>query len=505
MILLNILMLRGRLMRLNDILKDITYKCGKSLDALTVESITCDSRSAKKAGMFIAFRGYAEDGYKFIGDAVKNGAKFIISEKDFEAPEGTVKIIVDDTRKALPVLAANFYGNPSRKLKMVGVTGTNGKTTITYIMESILKNAGEEPGIIGTISHRVNGKAVPAKNTTPGPLELQAMFADMVRGGSRYAVMEVSSHALDQGRVDGIHFDAAIFTNITPEHLDYHKTIDEYFNAKVKIFGKLNNNGTAILNTDDPRVARLHTNIDKGRIISYGLIGSPAVRAEHIKMSLDGSSFDAITPEASYNINTRLVGKHNVSNILAAIAACESLKIGHEAIRKGVEDIAFVPGRFEGVDCGQLFKVFVDFAHTEDALRRVLGLIKEVSGARITTVFGCGGNRDRAKRPLMGRAACSFSDRVIITSDNPRYEDPVSIIGEIEKGVKGEFSNYEIEPDRFKAIGKALCAAEAGDIVLIAGKGHENYQIIKDKVMPFDDREVVKKILNSKKAGTVKV
>lgn len=481
-------------MRLSDILHGIKYTASAPVAQIEVKHIVCDSRKLNKGDMFVAFRGYADDGYKFINNAIAMGAKVVLSEKDFTAPEGLVKIIVGDTRAALPVLADNFYGHPSRKLKMIGVTGTNGKTTITYIIESILKKMGEEPGIIGTISYRINGKSIPAKNTTPGPIELQSMFSEMVSTSAHYAVMEVSSHALDQRRADNVYFDAAIFTNITPEHLDYHKTLEGYLAAKVKIFDKLKKDGTAILNNDDVRVAALKKNI-KSKVVLYGLKDGAGITAKNIKLSLDESSFDVVMPGKKFKVKTSLVGAHNVSNILAAVCACDSIGINAETIKAGIEAVDTVPGRLEPVMCSQSFKVFVDFAHTEDALYKVLSLVKEVAPSGIITVFGCGGDRDRAKRPLMGKAACELSDHVIITSDNPRSEDPDEIIKEIVAGIKGKFANYDIEADRFKAIEKALGMAKAGNIVLIAGKGHENYQIVKDKASPFDDREVAREIL----------
>ena len=481
-------------MRLAEILKGTENKnIGISADP-DIRRITNDSRSVASGDMFVAFRGYVANGYDFINGAVSKGAGVIIAEKDFEAPDNVMKIVVKDTRSALPVIADNFYGHPSQKLKVIGVTGTNGKTTITYIIESILKKAGEEPGVIGTISYRINGKTSRAKNTTPGPLELQSMLSDMVRSSAHYAVMEVSSHALDQRRVECVFFDVAIFTNITPEHLDYHKTEKEYFNAKAKIFAHLKTVGCAILNNDDYKVAALKDSI-KNKIITFGIKEKSDVSARNIRLSLDSSEFDAVTPRGFFKVSTSLIGKHNVSNILAAVAAGEALGIDLKTIKAGIEAMTHVPGRFESIECGQTFKIFVDFAHTEDALYKILSLLREVSKSKIITVFGCGGDRDRAKRPLMGKVACKLSDHVIITSDNPRFEESGNIIDEIVKGIKGTFSNYEIEADRQKAIEKALSKAGVNSIVVIAGKGHENYQIIKDKVMPFDDRDVVRKIL----------
>ena len=481
-------------MLLIEVLQGTGFKNSGSAADFEIKRVTDDSRCVKKGDMFVALKGYAADGYGFIDQALAKGARVIVAEKDFNAPGGVIKVLIGDGRTALPIIADNFYGHPSQKLKMIGVTGTNGKTTITYIIESILKKTGEEPGVIGTISYRLNGMAIPAKNTTPGPLQLQSMLAEVVKSSGRYAVMEVSSHALDQHRVDAILFDAVIFTNITPEHLDYHKTLEGYFNAKTKIFGYLKKDGAAILNTDDDKVLSLKGAV-KGRVITYGIKEKADISAKNIRLALDGSRFDIVTPKSSFSISTRLIGRYNVSNILAAAAACDLLCIGTKAIKEGIEAMTFVPGRLEAVECGQPFKVFVDFAHTEDALHNTLSLLKEVSKSEIITVFGCGGNRDRNKRPLMGKAACKLSDHVIITSDNPRFEEPSAIIDEIVSGIRGKFANYEVEADRRKAIERALSLAGVGSIVIIAGKGHEKGQIIKDRILPFDDREVVREIL----------
>jgi UDP-N-acetylmuramyl-tripeptide synthetase len=312
-----------------------------------------------------------------------------------------------------------------------------------------------------------------------------------------YAVMEVSSHSLDQGRVDGILFDRVIFTNISSEHLDYHKTLERYFEAKTKIFAHLKKDGIAILNSDDKAVASYGKRL-RCRTLTYGTGSSAEIRAGLAKLSLGGSNFTVFTPSGELEIETTLIGRHNMSNILAAVAFAFTKGIGSDIIRKGVKDLSFVPGRLEPIMEGQPFNVFVDFAHTQDALHNTLSLLKEISRGRIISVFGCGGNRDRTKRPMMGRTACRFSDRVIMTSDNPRFEEPGEIIRQIEAGVKGEYSNYETIEDRRSAIEKAIGAASAGDVVVIAGKGHEKYQIIKDSVVPFDDCEIVRTILKKR-------
>lgn len=484
-----------------DVLEGIKFSAGGDISGLKIANVRDDSRLVGKGDMFIAVRGCAADGSKFIDDAVRKGARAIVTEDDFDAPRDVKKIIVKDSRSAMSIIAGNFYGRPWEELKMLGVTGTNGKTTITYLIESIVKAAGEDAGVIGTINYRVKDRVTPAKNTTPGPLGLASFLSDVKSLGARYAVMEVSSHSLDQGRVDGIPFDVGIFSNITSDHLDYHETVSRYFRAKANLFERLRKNGTAVLNSDDKKVVSLKKSI-KETVLTYGIEKKADIKAGDIKLSLAGSSFTVTMPQGRrFNIHTRLIGRHNVSNILAAIAASYALGINKEACIKGVVSFVAVPGRLEEIDAGQPFKVLVDYAHTEDALLNILGLLREVAKSRIITVFGCGGNRDRTKRPLMGRAACKFSHHVIITSDNPRFEEPRDIINEIEKGVKDDFSNYDIVADRRQAITKAISLARPDDIVIIAGKGHENYQIIKDKVMPFDDREVAREILEKVKCA----
>lgn len=483
-------------MKLKDVLKGVAYKADRKCGDINIRNVADDSRKVSRCGLFVAVQGYSQDGSKFINDAIAAGARVIVTEKDFDAPKTVAKIIVADTRSAMSAIADNYYGHPSRKLKTVGITGTNGKTTITYIIEGIIKAHRRQAGVIGTINYRLRGRVIPAKNTTPGSLELQGMLNEMVRSKVDYAVMEVSSHSLDQGRVDRLLFDVGIFTNITSDHLDYHKTTANYFKAKAKLFDKLKKGGTAVLNKDDKKIASLAGSM-KSKIVTYSVKGKADIAARDIELSMDGTRFTVKTPKGSFAIQTKLIGMHNVSNILAAVAAAYALKIPTAAIIKGVESVVSVPGRLEAVEAGQPFKVFVDFAHTEDALFNVLSLLRGVARKRIVTVFGCGGNRDKTKRPLMGRVACEYSDHVIITSDNPRFEEPGDIIGEIVDGVKDKFSNYDVVVARHEAIGKAFEHASDGDIVVIAGKGHENYQIVKDSVMPFDDRKVALELLKA--------
>lgn len=481
-------------MDIRKVLKNVLVRTGENIRNVDINRITDDSRKVLPGDLFVALKGYSLDASKFVGLALDAGAKAIVTDKEFDSRPGISKILVDDTRLALGTIAGNFYGHPSRKLKVVGITGTNGKTTISYLVESIIKASGNGAGVIGTINYRLKGKTLPAINTTPGALELQGMLREMVGSNTGYAVIEVSSHSLDQGRVGNILFDVGVFTNLTSDHLDYHKTTENYFKAKKRLFDKLKAGGSAVLNMDDRKAASLKRSI-KNRVITYGTKGKCDVGAIDIELSVDGTRFTVRTPDTRFNIRTRLIGIHNVSNILAAASVAIALKIPEEAIVKGIASMEAVPGRLEAVDAGQQFKVFVDFAHTEDALFNVLGFLRDVAKSRIITVFGCGGNRDRTKRPLMGKVACKYSDHVIVTSDNPRSEEPGAIIREIASGIKGKFSNYDIVPDRKEAIAKALGSALKDDIVVIAGKGHESYQIIKGEVMPFDDRKVALSIL----------
>jgi len=483
------------MLTIKKVLRGVKYRSAQDLSGLRIRDIADDSRKIKRAGLFVAVRGHDTDGYKFIGQAVKKRAAAIISDRDFKAPKSIKKIIVKDARSALPLIADNFYDHPSERLKTVGITGTNGKTTITYLLESIIAAAKKVSGVIGTINYRIRGKELPAINTTPGPLQLQSLLSLMLKNKARYAIIEVSSHSLDQDRVARVSFDVAVFTNITKEHLDYHKTMKNYFLAKAKLFKKLKYRGVAVLNNDDKMSAPLRRLI-RNKVLTYGIVKRSDILAKDIKLSIDSSEFTVSTPKGSFRIKTDLIGRHNISNILASVAAAAALGIRPDVIKKGIESFRSVPGRLESIDPSNPFRIFVDYAHTEDALYNVLSLLKDVvRNGRIITVFGCGGDRDRTKRPLMGRVACKFSDHVVVTSDNPRLEDPLSIISEIEKGVKGTFTNYDIVPDRRSAIKKALALAGKGDVVVIAGKGHEKYQIIKDKKMPFDDCKVARELL----------
>jgi UDP-N-acetylmuramoyl-L-alanyl-D-glutamate--2,6-diaminopimelate ligase len=485
--------------RIKDILKGV--KCAPPLHAgageIRVKDVTDDSREVRKGSLFIACRGRDTDGHRFISEALSRGAAAVISDRDFDAPRGVIKILAEDARASLPAIAGNFYGWPSRRLKITAVTGTNGKTTVTYLLESILSAAGEKSGVIGTINYRIGNAVKEASNTTPGQLKLQSLFAAIVKARARHAIMEVSSHSLDQDRISGIIFDAALFTNLTREHLDYHGTMKRYFEAKAKLFSRLKKGGAAILNNDDAYSARLKKRI-RNSVFTYGLKNPADITASGLNLSMDSTDFILNTPKGGAHIHSRLIGRHNVSNMLAAAAGAFALGIRADDIKEGLESFKAVPGRLQAVKAGQSFSVFVDYAHTADALYNVLSLLRRlaaVSHAKIITVFGCGGDRDRTKRPVMGNVACVLSDSVIITSDNPRSEDPMSIISEIKRGIGDRFSNYAVIPDRRRAIRTGLALARGNDIVLLAGKGHEKYQIIKGRSYAFDDSVVARSIL----------
>ena len=416
-------------------------------------------------------------------------------------------------RKALAQLAANFYQNPAQQLKLVGVTGTNGKTTTTFLIESILSHTGKPSALIGTIEYHVAGRVLPAPHTTPESLELNQIFSQAFAAGATDAVMEVSSHALEQGRVWGIPYDVAVFTNLTRDHLDYHKDMEAYFAAKSLLFqgSGARPPRVAVINADDP-YGRLLLKTSHGtseQVIGYGIVDGE-FRASNIDLQPTRTRFDLITPVGTVPMASKLIGRINVYNLLAAAAASWARGCSLERIAEAVSRFNQVPGRFERVDCGQPFTVVVDYAHTDDALRNLTAIARDFvsrSGqtGRVMTVFGCGGDRDKTKRPLMGEAAGAGSDFVVVTSDNPRSEDPQSIIEDILPGLKRSGNqHYAVEVDRQKAIGIALGEARSGDMVLIAGKGHEKTQTTREGVFPFDDVQVARKQLEQMAVGKTK-
>ncbi|MDD5166466.1 MAG: UDP-N-acetylmuramoyl-L-alanyl-D-glutamate--2,6-diaminopimelate ligase [Candidatus Omnitrophica bacterium] len=485
-------------MRIQELIKILNTKKDYSGSSdFQVRGLACNSKDVRGGFVFVAIKGNRDDGKKFIADAINKGAKAIIagsSAGNIRVPQGVLLVRVNDTRKALAELAARFYKMPSKKLKVVGITGTNGKTTITYLLEAMLKEKRISPAVVGTISYRFKDKLIPAKNTTPGPLELQSMFADMLKSNIRYVIMEVSSHALDQDRVAGINFHSAIFTNLTQDHLDYHKTLEKYFQSKARMFKGLSPDAFAVLNNDDAFSRRLKRYTRAG-IITYGIKNKSDITARDIKFDCSHTGFKIITPRGEIKIKSPLIGRHNVYNVLAAFAWGFKAGIALAGIKSAIEKFSSVPGRLEKIDTRAGFSVFVDYAHTEDALTNVINTLRELTRDRIIVVFGCGGERDRVKRPKMGRVVSELSDYAVITSDNPRSERPQAIIDDIKRGIRKK--NFCIIPGRLEAIKKTLAMAHDGDIVLVAGKGHENYQILNDKTIHFDDREAVRECLRS--------
>lgn len=470
----------------------------------SVNGLEYDSRRVKPGDAFIAMRGEASDGNKFIDKAIAQGALAIVSDSAAETPrEGVAWAQVPHGRRALARLSANFYKRPAERLGVTGITGTNGKSTSAFIVEAILSAASRKSALVGTIEYHVAGKILPAPHTTPEALDLNRILAEALGNGATEAVMEVSSHALAQERVYGIPFDVAVFTNLTRDHLDYHHTMEQYFAAKQVLFEGCG--------TDPPRVAVLNAEDEYGQklakvskkrgseVVTYGLT-SGDLHADKVDITPRGTRFDLITPEEVVPVFSPLIGRVNVYNILAAAGAAYARACKPDAIARGIANLARVPGRFERVDCKQPFTVVVDYAHTDDALRNLTSLAREVvqragQKGRVITIFGCGGDRDRAKRPLMGEAAGRGSDFVVLTSDNPRSEDPLAIINDAMVGLQRSGTKYKVEPDRKTAIALAIREAGPGDIVLIAGKGHEKVQITREGSIPFDDVEVAHQIL----------
>jgi UDP-N-acetylmuramoyl-L-alanyl-D-glutamate--2,6-diaminopimelate ligase len=496
---------------LKNLLPPISAKEVHGPTELSVEGITYDSRQVKPGYIFVAISGYIEDGNSYIPQALEAGASVIVSSKRIERlarPSrwggSATQIVVENPRKALAKLATIFYDYPSDKLDIIGITGTNGKTTVSYLTEAIFKENGAKVGVLGTIAYRLGEKIFPAPITTPQSSDLQQMLRKLVDEEFTTVVMEVSSHALSLERVEGCEFDSAIFTNLSREHLDFHKSMEEYLIAKIKLFSTLGKDARkereklAVLNLDDPSAEKIIQSTG-AKIITYGIERKADVVAKSIKLNLDKTNFTLFSPSGEVKISFPLIGKYNVYNALAAIAVALGQGIDLGIIKRGLERVSYIPGRFERIDCGQPFAVIVDYAHTDEALRKLLGVCRELKPRRIITVFGCGGDRDRGKRPLMGEVAIELSDYVIVTSDNPRSEDPERIALDIEVGIKRKGkNNYQTIIDRFQAIEKALFMAEKGDLVVLAGKGHEQYQIFKDRSVPFDDREVARKILSEK-------
>ena len=455
-----------------------------------------DSREVQPGTLFFAIHGDRADGHAYIPQAFARGAVAVVSERAAPAELARRWIQVSAIRRALADAARAIYGHPEQHLRLIGITGTNGKTTISYLVESVLQAAGIDCGVFGTIEYRMAGKSKTATNTTPESLELLTDFADLVSAGGKAAVMEVSSHALAQERVWGFHFEVAIFTNLTQDHLDYHKDFEHYFEAKRRLFEGL---GTpppdwAVINTDDPWGLRL-LDLPYPHRLTYGLNGDAQVVPKHVVSRPTGTEATATTPMGNVQIASSLVGRANLANILAAVATGVAMGISSAKIEAGIANLKSVPGRFERVDEGQSFLVIVDYAHTDDALKNVLTTARELTRDRLIVLFGCGGERDRNKRPRMGEVAGSLADFVVLTSDNPRSEDPLLIMADALVGLQRTGKPYLAEVDRGVAIRRVLEEARDGDVVVLAGKGHETYQVLKDGKIHFDDREVARHVL----------
>lgn len=484
-----------------------------------IRSVCYDSRQCKADDLFVAVPGFRTDGHEFINDALARGARFILHEQDFLPPSGITAVRVRDSRHALGRLGKNFYRHPSARLCLIAVVGTNGKTTVTYLLEAILQAAGCSVGVLGTVNYRYDGRLFPAPNTTPESFEMQRILREMADHGITHVVAEVSSHAIDLRRVDDCAFDLGVFTNLTQDHLDYHHTMENYFQAKKRFFTELlpaggkNRPQQMVLNGDDPWGRRISLEAPGGRFI-YGLDSPCDITVESARLSLEGIEAKLRLVDETFDISSPLLGRFNLHNILAAAAAARAVETPKEAIREGIAALSRIPGRLEKVSTAGQPAVFIDYAHTDDALHRVLENLSAFRTGKIITVFGCGGDRDRGKRPLMGQAATAGSDITVVTSDNPRTENPLEIIREIEKGIRvPKFMDmadlkrhagqrgYVVLSDRREAITQAIGIAESTDMVLIAGKGHEDYQIIGTRKFPFDDRVIAREALKLKWNG----
>jgi len=501
-------------MKLSRLLNGIDVLRISGDDTGEASDICYDSRKCGKGSVFVAIDGAEFNGHDFVRDAVKSGAGYIVHDEEIILTEpGATFIRVKDSRLALGRLGKNFYGNPARDLCMIGVTGTNGKTTVAYLLESILKSAGFCTGVTGTVNYRYDGKQFPASHTTPESLDLHRMLREMVDAGVTHVVMEVSSHAIDLKRIDECKYDVGIFTNLSREHLDYHHTMEEYFLAKKRFFTDVMGGGAAIVNGDDPWGARLLDEIKMPKV-AFGMERSCDVSPSDVTLSMDGMNAMIEGQDYGFQISSAMVGKFNLYNILAAVATAISLGIPEEYVQSGVGALETVPGRLERVSEAGEPSVFVDYAHTGDALEKVLENLSDFKEGRIITVFGCGGDRDRTKRPVMGKIATGLSDLAIITSDNPRTEDPLGIINEIEMGIDADSNKYSpddiingfngkgymIVADRRSAIELAVSVAGKSDVILVAGKGHEDYQIMGTRKFPFDDRIVAREALSDRRS-----
>lgn len=480
-------------MKLRKIMENINFDLIQGNIDMDIVEIQYDSRKIKSGDIFFCIEGYNVDGHDYIQKAIKNGAVAIVCQKNINEALNCTVIKVEDSRKALALSASNYYNNPSGKMKIIGITGTNGKTTSAFMIKAILEEQGHKVGLTGTIANFIGHSKIHTDRTTPESLELQELFKQMVDAGVDYCVMEVSSHSLSLDRVYGIEFCESIFTNLTQDHLDFHKTFQNYFNAKLKLFKQSKN---SIINIDDTYGEKAYDSIE-GNKLCYGLSPKAEIRASDIIMNSRGSKFTLEYKENSFEIELNIPGNHNIYNALGCIGVCLNEGIGVAAIKQGLKKVQ-VLGRCELVSGTHNlgFEIILDYAHTPDALENILKTVREFTKGKLISVFGCGGDRDKTKRAIMGKIGTTLSDISVITSDNPRNEDPMEIINDVVNGIENR--EYEIIGDRTMAIKRAIEIARAGDVIVIAGKGHEDYQVLKDKTIHFDEREIVSEILKER-------
>lgn len=483
-------------MKLEKVLQGVEYQIIYGTDNIVINKLEYDSRCVKAGDVFVCIEGYSTDGHKYIKNALQNGAVAIICQKPPEGFLSTNIIKVKDSRAALAICGANYFDRPAGKMKIIGITGTNGKTTSTFMIKAILETAGHKVGLVGTIANYIGDKKIVSHRTTPESLDLQELFSDMVRAGCDYCIMEVSSHSLYLSRVYGVWFSQAIFTNLTRDHLDFHLTFENYYNAKLILF---KNTQSSIINIDDEYGERL-LNDASGKRLTYSINKESDVKASNIVMHSRGAEFDISYKGKDKLIHINIPGKYNISNALASAGACLAEGISLQDVKCGLGNMLCVPGRCELVtSASELgFEMIVDYAHTPDGLSNILSTAREFTSGRLISVFGCGGDRDKTKRPIMGQIGTQLSDIAVITSDNPRSENPTQIIKDVVEGCTKD--NFIIIENRREAIKKAMEMALSGDVIVVAGKGHEDYQILKDKTIHFDEREIINELASDMKA-----
>ena len=492
-------------MKLAELVKTVKPLAVEGPQDKEITGIAYDSRRVMPGHLFVAVRGERTDGHRFVEAAIDRGASAVVLERDAGFNPRATRLKVSDARRTMAIASAEFYNHPSQQLKVVGITGTNGKTTTAFMVRAMMEAAGITAGLLGTVQYRIGQRVIPAARTTPESVDIQEMMSQMLRAGCAGVSMEVSSHALDQSRVAGVDFDVAVFTNLSQDHLDYHRTMENYFASKTKLFsalGTMRKGGRAVVNADNSYGRELIARLGgEDAVLSYGVTSAATIRAEDVRVSGDGSYFVVHTPQGSIPISVPLIGRYNVSNALAAIGAALALGIDLGVAERALAQMSPVPGRLDRVETGEEFGVYIDYAHTADALRNVLMTVGELTKGRLIVVFGCGGDRDKGKRQPMGEAACELADFSILTTDNPRTEDPREILRQMEAGFPASArGHYQVIEDRREAIERALDIARPGDNVLIAGKGHETYQEFADTVIPFNDRSVVEEYFNQRGA-----